>query len=98
MSELLEATYEGNGLIRLKKQPKGIYPHANLKVIVLTAPTDEAFVVEESNLVQQLNAFEQQYKMPSMTFYDLFHAGQLDDNADYISWAALYEFWLQDNQ
>ncbi|MCB9431115.1 MAG: hypothetical protein H6668_03940 [Ardenticatenaceae bacterium] len=98
MSELLEATYEGNGLIRLKEQLKGIYPHANLKVIVITTPTDETFVTEESDLWQQLQSFEKQYKMPTITFYNLFQSGQLDDSADYISWAALYEFWLQDNQ
>ncbi|MCA9965880.1 MAG: hypothetical protein KC423_16630 [Anaerolineales bacterium] len=97
MSELLEATYEGNGLIRLKKQPTGIDPHANLKVIVITAPTDKTFVIKESDLSQQLQAFEKQYQMPSAVFYNLFQSGQLGDNADYISWAALYEFWLQDN-
>lgn len=97
MSNLLEAIYEGNGLIRLKTPPKGIQPDAIVQVMVLTVPHDDAFVTEEKSLQDQLREFETQYQMGSVSFYEQYHAGQLGDKPDYVSWAAVYQMHLQQN-
>lgn len=97
MSNLLEAIYEGNGLIRLKTVPKGIRPDAIVQVMVLTAPSDDVFVIEEKPVKAQLLEFETQYQLDSASFYEQYHAGQRGDRPDYISWAALYQLHLQQN-
>lgn len=50
------------------------------------------------NLKQDLQRLETQYAMPSEAFYARFSAGQLDDSADNILWAGLYEMYCTSQQ
>lgn len=44
-------------------------------------------------LMADLEGYEQQYNMSSLTFYEAFTSGQLEDNQDFIIWAGLFEMW-----
>ena len=100
MKGLLEATYEGNGVLRLDEELRGIHPQAKVKVMVLTPPNSAEFVVEDigiEGLHQELQAFEAQYNMSSADFYRRFRQGEIDDARDFIVWAGLYEISLRLN-
>lgn len=45
----------------------------------------------KSRLEQQLREFEQQYAMPTSTFYARFERGELGDATDFVEWSATYE-------
>ncbi|WP_414551978.1 hypothetical protein [Anabaena sp. CCY 0017] len=53
---------------------------------------------EKENIQQQikelendLQAFEQQYQLSSVDFYQQFKTGQLGDEADFVEWSAFYQ-------
>lgn len=45
----------------------------------------------KSRLEKQIQAFEQEYKMPTPEFYARFEEGELGDAMDYIEWSATVE-------
>jgi hypothetical protein len=58
-------------------------------------------LIEEFKTIQQqikeikidLDNFEQQYDIPSETFYQKFKAGKLGDSMDFIEWSASYQMY-----
>lgn len=47
-----------------------------------------------NDISEELNAFEQKYRMASRDCYKRFNAGELGDNADFFEWTGLYETFL----
>jgi hypothetical protein len=98
MNGLIEATYEGNGLLRLKQDLKNVQPNAEVKIMVLTPLTEASFTVDNrgiEGLRQQLREFERQYNMDSAFFFEQFNQGKLGDSSDFVVWAGLYEVSLE---
>ncbi len=51
-------------------------------------------VVQE--LQEHLDAYEQQYNMPTAEFLTRYEAGKLGDDADYFEWSSLYKLQHQE--
>ena len=99
-AQIIEAIYEGNGVVRLAGEPSGVKPNDRVTVLVLPIPTSKEFKVERlgaDELSRQLLEFEQRYSLKTPDFYARFLRGELGDNRDYIVWAGLYEMWQRLN-
>ena len=46
---------------------------------------------------KDLKKFEEKYKMSSILFYDKFDKGEVDDSADFMIWAGIYEIKVKSN-
>ncbi len=46
-----------------------------------------------TELAGELQQFEAQYKMLSSDFEQLFRAGELGDDVDFVEWNAFYKMW-----
>lgn len=46
---------------------------------------------ELGELQNNLVAFEEEYQMSSVDFYNQFQAGELGDDADFFEWSAVYD-------
>ncbi len=94
MSAIINAVYEGNGLVRLEREPEGIKPHERLTVLVVPAPANKQMLVDKAGvegLRQQLRDFEARYSMTTADFYARFVRGEMGDQRDFIVWAGLHE-------
>ncbi|MBI3360290.1 MAG: hypothetical protein HY023_04185 [Chloroflexi bacterium] len=94
MSQVIEAVYEGNGIVRLNREPEGVKPNERLTVLVVPVPASKEFKVERlgfEGLQRQIADFEKRYSLKSPEFYARFLRGEMGDARDYIVWAGLYE-------
>jgi|SRR6185436_8734395 len=94
MSQIMKATYEGNGIVRLEGEPEGVKPHERLTVLVVPNPARPEFTVEKlglEGLRHQIREFEKQYALATPEFYARFSRGEMGDAHDYLVWAGLYE-------
>jgi hypothetical protein len=94
MTQVMEAIYEGNGLVRLEREPEGVKPHERVTVLVVPAPASKEFKVEKlglEGLRGQIADFEKRYRLKTPEFYARFLRGEMGDARDYIVWAGLYE-------
>ena len=53
----------------------------------------ETALNKQHTLSENLNQFEQQYRLISSEFHQRFHTGQMGDDIDMIEWNACYEMW-----
>lgn len=53
---------------------------------------------EISRMQQDLDKFEEKYKMSSTIFFEQFESGKLDDSQDFILWSGIYEMQLASKQ
>ncbi len=52
-------------------------------------------IEDEINAIEEdLKKFEQKYDMSSILFHDKFKKGEVDDSADFMIWAGVYEMQL----
>ncbi len=91
MTEIINAVYEGHGLLRLEQELEDIPPQARLLVLVVpvSQSSDEASGFQA--LRRELQAFETRYSLKTADFYPRFMQGELGDNRDFIVWAGLQE-------
>jgi cell division septum initiation protein DivIVA len=50
---------------------------------------------ELEELKVELKAYEERFIMSSEVFFSKFNAGELEDNADFFEWSALYQIHLR---
>lgn len=70
------------------------YPDHNKFGLVVDKLVDAALSEHRQRLQRyeaELRAFEEQFKLDSVTFYEPFEHGELGDNIDLFEWSALYE-------
>ncbi len=94
MSEIINAIYEGNGLVRLEQELEGVAPQERLTVLILPDPANKEFSLEKTDLEalrQQLQSFETHYSLKTSDFYARFLRGEMGDERDFIVWAGLQE-------
>ncbi|MBI2976064.1 MAG: hypothetical protein HYY33_03845, partial [Chloroflexi bacterium] len=94
MSEVINAIYEGNGLVRLEKEPQGVKPHERLAILIVPIRVSKELSPEKagaSSLRQQLQGFEERYSLETPEFYARFIKGEMGDSRDFIVWAGLHE-------
>ena len=94
MIEIVEAIYEGKGLVRLQQELKGVKPQDHLRVLVLPTPAKKELDVQKLDieaLRQQLQTFETRYSLKTSEFYSRFLRGDMGDEPDFIVWAGLQE-------
>jgi hypothetical protein len=93
MPEVIEAIYEGNGVVRLEREPEGVLPRERVSVYIVPAPVDASAIEKASvhGLQQQIQDFEARYSWKTPDFYSRFIHGEIGDNRDFIVWAGLYE-------
>ncbi len=94
MSAIISAVYEGNGLVRLDREPEGVKPHERLTILVVPAPANKQLSSEKvgvEGLRQQLGNFESRYAMTTPDFYARFVHGEMGDDRDFVVWAGLHE-------
>lgn len=53
-------------------------------------------VIQE--LQEHLDAYEQQYNMPTSEFLTQYNAGKLGDDANYFEWSSLYKLQHQEQE
>jgi hypothetical protein len=97
MNNLLNATYEGRGILRLEHELQDARPLDKVQVMVLHRPQQSQLVVEEiglEGLGEELTAFETQYNLSSAEFYRRYRQGEMGDAGDFIVWAGMYQIWL----
>lgn len=98
MSEVINAIYEGNGLVRLEKEPHGVRPHERLAILIVPISASKELSTEKvgvAGLRQQLQGFEERYSLKTPEFYARFLKGEMGDNRDFIVWAGLHELLLR---
>jgi hypothetical protein len=94
MSSVINAVYEGDGLIRLDHAPEGIQPHERVTLLVVSAPANKHLSIEKASLDdlrQQLQGFETRFALKTTDFYARFVRGEMGDQRDFIVWAGLHE-------
>jgi hypothetical protein len=94
MPEVVSAVYEGNGLVRLSQEPKGIKPQEHLTILIVPIPTSKELSIEKvgfDGLRQQIQDFEARYSLATSEFYARFLRGEMSDQRDFIVWAGLHE-------
>ena len=94
MSEVINAVYEGNGLVRLSQTPEGIRPQERLAILVIRFPAGKEVSIEKvglDGLRQQIQDFEARYSLETSEFYARFLRGEMGDKRDFIVWAGLHE-------
>ncbi|MBU0511000.1 MAG: hypothetical protein KJ638_04770 [Chloroflexi bacterium] len=94
MSTIVNAVYEGEGLVRLEHQLEGVMPQDRLTLFVVPAPARKMLPVEKSGLDglrRQIQDFESYYSLKTQEFYARFLRGEMGDNRDFIVWAGLHE-------
>ncbi len=94
MSEIINAVYEGSGLVRLEHELEGIEPQERLLVLVVPITSDKTSTTEMEGLKvlrQQLQEFEVRYSLKTSEFYSRFLRGEMGDKRDFIVWAGLQE-------
>jgi hypothetical protein len=98
MNNVLNATYEGRGILRLDHELRDVHPLDKVQVMVLNRPQKSQFAVEEIDLEgvrQELAVFERQYDIPSAEFYRRYRQGEMGDAGDFIVWAGMYQIMLR---
>jgi hypothetical protein len=96
MTKPINATYEGNGLLRLDQEIEGVELQERLTVLVVTGPADKKITTKSSGLNElrgQLQEFETRHQMVTAEFYKRFLGGEFGDEQDSIAWAGLYELY-----
>ena len=94
MSEVITAVYEGNGIVRLDREPAGVHPQERLALVVVPVPAKAEMPIMEVGLEgarRQLSDFERRYSLTTQEFYARFLRGEMGDGRDFIVWAGLYE-------
>jgi hypothetical protein len=94
MPEIISAVYEGNGLVRLNQEPKGLEPQERLALLIVPVPAGEETSVEKvgiDGLRQQIQDFEAHYALDTLEFYARFTRGEMGDERDFIVWAGLHD-------
>ncbi len=94
MPEIISAVYEGNGLVRLDREPKGLEPQERLALLIVPVPAGEEMSVEKvgiDGLCQQIQNFEMHYALNTREFYAHFMRGEMGDERDFIVWAGLHD-------
>ena len=94
MSEIINATYEGSGLIRLDREPEGVKPQERLMILVVPKPAGKELPFEKvglDGLRRQIGDLEARYSLETSEFYARFLRGEMGDDRDFIVWAGLYE-------
>jgi hypothetical protein len=94
MFEIVEAIYEGKGLVRLQQELKGVKPQEHLTVLVLPTSASKELPIQKLDieaLQQQLQTFEKRYSLKTAEFYTRFLRGEMGDERDFIVWAGLQE-------
>jgi hypothetical protein len=94
MPEVVSAVYEGNGLVRLSQEPRGIRPQEHLTVLIVPIPTSKELSIEEvglDGLRRQILDFETRYSLETSEFYTRFLRGEMGDKRDFVVWAGLHE-------
>jgi hypothetical protein len=94
MSEIINAVYEGSGLVRLEHELEGIEPQERLLVLVVPITGDKTSTTEMEGLKilrKQLQEFEVRYSLKTSEFYPRFLRGEMGDKRDFIIWAGLQE-------
>ncbi len=94
MSTIINAVYEGEGLVRLEHELEGVQPHEHLTLFVVPAPARKVLPVEKSGLNglrRQIRDFESCYSLKTREFYARFLRGEMGDHRDFIVWAGLHE-------
>jgi hypothetical protein len=96
MFEIVDAIYEGKGLVRLQQEPEGVKPREHLTILILPAPANKELSVQKLDieaLQQQLHTFEKRYSLKTSEFYARFLRGEMGDERDFIVWAGLQELF-----
>jgi len=94
MPQVINAIYEGNGLVRLEQEPEGVKPRQRLGVLIVSAPDNKQLSIEKvglEGLRQQLAEFEARYSLKTAEFYRRFLHGEMGDQRDFVVWAGLHE-------
>ena len=94
MSEIINATYEGSGVIRLDRELEGVKPRERLTILVVPAPANKEVTAETvglEGLRQHIGEFETHYSLKTPDFYARFLRGEMGDDRDFIVWAGLHE-------
>jgi len=94
MTELIDAVYEGDGVIRLEQEPEGVQPQDRLTILVVPTPLEKELATEEVGLAglrQHLAEFETRYSLETPEFYERFLRGEMGDQRDFMMWAGLFE-------
>ena len=94
MSTIVNAVYEGEGLVRLEHELEGVKPRDRLTLFIVPAPARKVLPVEKSGLDglrRQIQDFESDYSIKTREFYARFLRGEMGDHRDFIVWAGLYE-------
>lgn len=92
MTRIISGTYEGNRLIRLDETPSDLEPSS--RILVMLNPNKELPVATQTGkeaLHRRLSAFEEQYGLSSVEFYERYQRGELGDERDFIVWAGLIQ-------
>jgi hypothetical protein len=94
MSEIISAVYEGNGLVRLSREPEGLKPQERLTLLIVPLPASQELSIEKvglDGLRQQIQDFEARYALDTSEFYARFLRGEMGDARDFIVWAGLHD-------
>jgi hypothetical protein len=94
MPEVVSAVYEGNGLVRLSQEPKGLRPQERVAILIIRVPARREVPIEHvglDGLRQQIQDFETCYSLETSEFYARFLRGEMGDKRDFIVWAGLHE-------
>ncbi len=94
ISEVISAVYEGNGLVRLTREPKRLRPQERVAILIIPVPTKRELSIEKvglDGLRQQIQDFEARYSLETSEFYARFLRGEMGDKRDFIVWAGLHE-------
>ena len=94
MSQVISAVYEGNGLVRLDREPKGLKPQEHLTLLIVPLPASQELSIEKvgiNGLRQQIQDFEARYALDTPEFYARFLRGEMGDERDFIVWAGLHD-------
>lgn len=53
---------------------------------------------EIASMQEDLDKYEQQYKLKSLDFFEQFEQGKLEDSEDFVLWSGIYEMQLDSKQ
>lgn len=91
-AELVASVKEGGAILRGELDASRNFSSQEIPVMK-TTPTHEAEQTRAllAQLQADLLAFEQQYHLSSVKFYQQYQAGKMDDSPDFVEWASLIQ-------
>ncbi len=79
MSEVINAIYEGNGPVRLEKEPEGVKPHERLAILIVPISVSKEWSPEKagvSGLRQQSKALKNAIHLRRLSFMRVLSKGR----------------------